>query len=31
MDLATVGRLEHELRSRGTKVITIEYTDVATL
>lgn len=31
VDLAAAGRLEHELRSRGTKVLTIEYTDVATL
>ncbi len=31
VDLAAVGRLEHELRSRGTKVLRIDYTDVATL
>lgn len=31
VDLAHAGRLEHELRSRGTKVLAIEYTDVATL
>lgn len=31
VDLAAAGRLEHELRSRGTKVLDIEYTDVATL
>jgi putative IMPACT (imprinted ancient) family translation regulator len=31
VDLAAAGRLEHELRSRGTKVLTTEYTDVATL
>ncbi|MGO4256008.1 IMPACT family protein [Marmoricola sp. RAF53] len=31
VDLAAAGRLEHELRSRGTKVMNIEYTDVATL
>ena len=31
VDLAHAGRLEHELRSRGTKVLNIEYTDVATL
>lgn len=31
VDLAAAGRLEHELRSRGTKVLRIEYTDVATL
>jgi putative IMPACT (imprinted ancient) family translation regulator len=31
VDLAAAGRLEHELRSRGTKVQNIEYTDVATL
>lgn len=31
VDLAAAGRLEHELRSRGTKVMHIDYTDVATL
>lgn len=31
VDLSHAGRLEHELRSRGTKVLNIEYTDVATL
>jgi uncharacterized YigZ family protein len=31
VDLARAGRLEHELRSRGTKVLSIEYTDMATL
>jgi uncharacterized YigZ family protein len=31
VDLAAAGRLEHELRSRGTKVMNIDYTDVATL
>ncbi|MBO9523066.1 MAG: YigZ family protein [Nocardioidaceae bacterium] len=31
VDLAAAGRLEHELRSRGTNVLNIEYTDVATL
>jgi uncharacterized YigZ family protein len=31
VDLAAAGRLEHELRSRGTKVLKIDYTDVATL
>jgi uncharacterized YigZ family protein len=31
VDLAAAGRLEHELRSRGTKVLNTEYTDVATL
>jgi uncharacterized YigZ family protein len=31
VDLAAAGRLEHELRSRGTKVLNIEYTDMATL
>lgn len=31
VDLAAAGRLEHELRSRGTKVLRIEYTDVARL
>jgi uncharacterized YigZ family protein len=31
VDLAEVGRLEHELRSRGTKVLRIDYTDMATL
>jgi uncharacterized YigZ family protein len=31
VDLAAAGRLEHELRSRGTKVLRTEYTDVATL
>jgi uncharacterized YigZ family protein len=31
VDLASAGRLEHELRSRGTKVLRTEYTDVATL
>lgn len=31
VDLAAAGRLEHELRSRGTKVVRIDYTDVATL
>jgi uncharacterized YigZ family protein len=31
VDLAAAGRLEHELRSRGTKVLHIDYTDVATL
>jgi uncharacterized YigZ family protein len=31
VDLAAAGRLEHELRSRGTKVLNIDYTDVATL
>ncbi len=31
VDLAAAGRLERELRSRGTKVLRIDYTDVATL
>lgn len=31
VDLAQAGRLEHELRSRGTKVLHIDFTDVATL
>lgn len=31
VDLAVAGRLEHELRSRGTKVLRTRYTDVATL
>lgn len=31
VDLAAAGRLEYELRSRGTKVLRIDYTDVATL
>jgi putative IMPACT (imprinted ancient) family translation regulator len=31
VDLADAGRLEHELRSRGTKVLRIDYTDMATL
>jgi uncharacterized YigZ family protein len=31
VDLAGAGRLEHELRSRGTKVLNIDFTDVATL
>ncbi len=31
VDLAAAGRLEHELRSRGTKVLATDYTDVATL
>lgn len=31
VEQSVVGRLEHELRSRGTKVLRIEYTDVATL
>jgi len=31
VDLAAAGRLEHELRSRGTKVLNIDYTDLATL
>ena len=31
VDLAQAGRLEHELRSRGTKVLRIDYTDMATL
>ena len=31
VDLAKAGRLEHELRARGTTVLNIEYTDVATL
>ncbi|RZI84607.1 MAG: YigZ family protein [Microbacterium sp.] len=31
VDLAAAGRLEHELRSRGTKVLRIDYTDMATL
>lgn len=31
VDLAAVGRLEHELRSRGAKVLRIDYTDVATV
>jgi uncharacterized YigZ family protein len=31
VDLAAAGRLEHELRSRGAKVLRIDYTDVATL
>ena len=31
VDLAAAGRLEHELRSRGTKVLSTEYTDMATL
>jgi uncharacterized YigZ family protein len=31
VDLAAAGRLEHELRSRGTKVLHIDYTDLATL
>jgi uncharacterized YigZ family protein len=31
VDLAAAGKLEHELRSRGTKVLNIDYTDMATL
>jgi uncharacterized YigZ family protein len=31
VDLAAVGRLEHELRSRGTQVLGVDYTDVATV
>jgi uncharacterized YigZ family protein len=31
VDLSAAGRLEHELRSRGAKVLRINYTDVATL
>jgi uncharacterized YigZ family protein len=31
VDLAQAGRLEHELRSRGTKVLATDYTDMATL
>ncbi|MFL6158904.1 MAG: IMPACT family protein [Marmoricola sp.] len=31
VDLAAAGRLEHELRSRGAKVLRIDYTDMATL
>jgi uncharacterized YigZ family protein len=31
VDLAAAGRLEHELWSRGTKVLHIDYTDLATL
>ena len=31
VDLAAAGRLEHELRSRGTKVLSTDYTDMATL
>ncbi|MCW2786526.1 MAG: hypothetical protein JWP74_3043 [Marmoricola sp.] len=31
VDLAAAGRLEHELRSRGTTVLRIDYTDAATL
>lgn len=31
VDLAAVGRLEHELRARGTQVLGVEYTDVATM
>ncbi|MCX6397963.1 MAG: IMPACT family protein [Propionibacteriales bacterium] len=31
VDLADAGRLEHELRSRGTKVLRIDVTDMATL
>ena len=31
VDLAAAGRLEHELRSRGTKMLATEYTDMATL
>jgi uncharacterized YigZ family protein len=31
VDLAAAGRLEHELRSLGTKVIATDYTDMATL
>lgn len=31
VDLAAAGRLEHELRSRGTNVLRIDYTDMATL
>jgi uncharacterized YigZ family protein len=31
VDLAAAGRLEHELRSRGTKVLKIDFTDLATL
>ncbi|MET3961116.1 putative YigZ family protein [Marmoricola sp. OAE513] len=31
VDLAAAGRLEHELRARGTKVLRIDYTDMATL
>jgi uncharacterized YigZ family protein len=31
VDLAAVGRLEHELRARGTQVLGVEYTDVATV
>jgi uncharacterized YigZ family protein len=31
VDLAAAGRLEHELRSRGTHVLATDFTDVATL
>ena len=31
VDLAAAGRLEHELRSRGTRVLATDYTDVVTL
>jgi uncharacterized YigZ family protein len=31
VDLAAAGRLEHELRSRGARVLHIDYTDLATL
>lgn len=31
VDMSTVGRLEHELRARGANVLSVEYTDVATL
>ncbi|HET9501427.1 MAG TPA: YigZ family protein [Marmoricola sp.] len=31
VDLAVVGRLEHELRARGTQVLGVDYTDMATV
>lgn len=31
VDLSAVGRLEHELRARGTQVLGVEYTDMATV
>ena len=31
VELSDVGKLEHELRSRGTKVLGVEYTDLATI
>src|SRR4051812_15556204 len=31
VDLAAAGRLEHELRSRGTRVLATDYTDMVTL